>query len=580
MHESAGSGTEQSPVTRVLIERGIIEPHETAEIATNRALDGLVALDAELSGYYDETFAKAARTFVEEGVIVFGTPVLTNAGREGRVTAACTVLPVQVSEGRLRVDEFLASSQSALEKAIGTGYDLSDMQNPVEALTELNEALNVINDGLLKEKKRPVASMVTLRADHPRVADFVRAKRDVDFADWRVNISLFVTAELFEAASLGEDWPLRDQTGRVVDYINATELLADIADCAHYCGEPGILFKDRMERDNPTPYWPYVSTAPCAEVSMAVGEACQFSYVNLGQLTAEDESGQRYLDVSRFGEVVSVLTRLLDASVEQTIRNSGDLVLPLVKMKRRIGVGITGFADLLVKLDLPYDSAESVELAAQISELLDYHSKKASHVLAVERGPFPSYESSRFLDLDWLNRKSYARTGVVTEQDWNRLLYSIANFGIRHASTTSLPPTGTSSFLVGASKSLEPLFTLLGSDGEVLPHVYDYLVRRGEQGIAAIGCIALDPMSSIPAQLIDDFPTLKTARQIEPGAHLDVQAAFQAHLDEALAKTVNMPNHSTPDDVLALLYDVHQTGLKGVTVFRDGCLRERNQAKA
>ncbi len=196
---------------------------------------------------------------------------------------------------------------------------------------------------------------------------------------------------------------------------------------------------------------------------MAPGEACQFSYVNLARFAKDGEFNQK-----KFCKTVEVLTRLLDASVEYTIQNANDdLVLPLVRMKRRIGVGITGFADLLIQLGIPYDDERAVLLASKISELLDYHSKKMSVELALCRGAFPAYAKSRYKDQDWVRRKHHKMTGVIEEELWNELYKKILNKGVRHASTTSMPPTGTSSTIANSSKSLEPHFALKDHLGRV-----------------------------------------------------------------------------------------------------------------
>lgn len=568
-------GTYSSELTNdIMHQRGIIENDESVTQALERATDALLAIDTRLGVTEDTDFASRVYEQVESGVLIFGTPILTNAGREGRMTAACTVLPVQTSQGKVKLDCFVSSSETALGNAIGTGYDLSDVDSPADALLELNEALDEINTALLKDRKRPVASMATLRANHPEVLSFIRAKREADFSKWRFNLSIFVSEELFASAESDELWPLKDNRGQSVGAISAKDLLQEIAECAHYCGEPGILFKDRIDRDNATPQWEYTSTAPCAEVAMAGGEACQFSYINLGNLVIEDVPGVQSIDFERFEVAVRDMTRLLDAAVQQTIDNDTFSALPLVEQKRRIGVGITGFADLLIRLKIPYDDPRAQELALQISEVLDYASKVESVELAKQRGSFPAFSESRYMNSTWVRRKMKRTSGIIGVEKWEDLYNDIQRYGIRHAATTSMPPTGTSSAIVRSSKSLEPHFTLSDSQGDFFPSVIDAL--KMEEAIwVDIGKVSLHGVDIDRSEIGEFIPYLRTARELHPQAHMDVQIAFQAYLDESLAKTINLPQHSSVADVRDIIHQAAKSGVKGITVFRDNCLQER-----
>lgn len=552
---------------KLMRERGIITESETVEDALERTTSALLEIDSRLNGAYDPAFASDVTNLIQDGVIVYGTPVLTNASRNDKVTAACTVLPVELRNGQLDMGSFYEQSNRALSDAVGTGYDLSELSNPADAIVEMNNTLNKINSRLVGENKRPVASMATLRADHPDVRRFIAAKNHADFSKWRFNLSVFVTEELFEKAKAGELWELRDEDGTVVDALPASELLREIAECANYCGEPGILFKDRIDYDNPTPQWEYKSTAPCAEVAMAEGEACQFSYINLANLTTPDGE----FDYDGFSIAVRTMTRLLDASVEHTVAHSRYGEFELAAQKRRIGVGITGFADLLVRLKIPYDSSDAVKMAARISEVLDYQTKDASADLAITRGSFSAYDQSRYTDSSWVERKLPRSKGGVSPENWKQLSNKILSTGIRHSSTTSMPPTGTSSTIVAASQSLEPLFALRDRQGG-LPRSLEETLSPDEREDITNALLAngtLDPA------MLERFPYLRTARQLPTLAHLNVQTAFQSFLDESLAKTVNMDHGSTVEDVIAVLYAAYAGHLKGITVFRDGCLSER-----
>lgn len=558
----------------IMKKRGILRDNETIQDVLNRVLSALISIDRELSqNQIDTAFEEKLIALVSEGSLILGTPILTNAGRASQVTAACTVLPIKLNHGQADYDFFRLHSYNMLGSALGTGYDLSAIDNPVEALIEFNHILNDMNTRFIQDNKRPVASMATLRADHPMILEYIRCKRNVDFFKWRFNISVFLSDELMTAAQCGQMWPLKDSHGTVVNQINADELIREIAECAHFCGEPGVLFKDRLERDNPTPQWSYQSTAPCAEIAMAEGDACQFSYLNLASFVSNSS-----FDTEKFAESVHVLTRFLDSSVEYTLKNQSEagLALPLVYEKRRIGVGITGFADLLIKLEIPYDAPEAIILAQQISELLDFHSKKSSVELAKTRGKFPSCDRSRYLDPDWVRRKSSKMTGVIPLESWDTLYTEILEYGIRHATTTAMPPTGTSSTIANISKSLEPHFSFKDYAGEVISIITDAIEKHftPEQHHEVVRQLNKDGFFS--EEICLQKPFLKTACQIAPDSHIAIQAGFQLFLDDSISKTVNLDQKTTVEDILDIIYQSYNMGLKGLAVFRNHCLSERS----
>lgn len=554
-------------------QRGILRNTETISDAFSRVINAISEVDQKL---YEKNnslkFQKKLTDLVYNGTIVLGTPILTNAGRPAQVTSACTVLPIHVTQGQADYTRFEAESLQMLGHGLGTGYDLSHVHDPVGALNTLNDILNKMNAQFIADKKRPVASMATLRADHPHILAFIRAKKHADFSTWRFNISVFLDDALMVAAEQQKPWHLKDHDGNIVGEINAALLLREVAEIAHYCGEPGILFRDRLEYDNPTPNWRYQSTAPCAELAMAPGDACQFSYLNLSHFVHLG-----LFDRAKFAESIQILTRLLDNSVEYTLmqQNDADVHLPLVREKRRIGVSITGFADLLIKLNVPYDHPQAVILAHQISELLDFNSKKASVTLAQSHGPFPCFSESRYQDHDWVRRKSSKTTGIVSANDWEQLYQDIEQQGLRNATTTSIPPSGTSSTIANISKSLEPHFSFKGFNGKVIPLIETIIQHhfKGKEQAELMAHVA--EHGNFPEKICLAWPYLKTSCQINPSAHLDIQQAFQCFLDDSVSKTINMHNKTKADDVEDIIWGSYKKGLKGVAIFRDNCLAER-----
>lgn len=559
-------------------QRGILREQETIPDAFNRVIYTLSSIDAQLYGEQkSQAFKDSLTKMVYNGTIILGTPILTNAGRPAQVTSACTVLPIHVRGGQADFKRFEIDSFQMLGQALGTGYDLSDVHDPVASLNTFNGILNKMNAQFIADKKRPVASMATLRADHPKILEFVRAKRDADFSQWRFNISVFINESFMQAAAKQAPWHLKDTSGHIVGEIRADVLLQEIAECAHYCGEPGVLFQDRLEEDNPTPNWRYQSAAPCAELAMAPGDACHFSYLNLSHFARGGSFNH-----TGFANAVHVLTRLLDNSVEYTLTQEADaqIHLPLVREKRRIGVSITGFADLLIKLNVPYDAPYASVLARQISELLDYHSKKASVSLAQARGAFPCFNESRYKEPAWIRRKLTRSSGVVSSHDWHNLYQAIEKHGIRNATTTSIPPSGTSSTIANVSKSLEPHFSFINFNGQIIPLIEKIVKTHFSASEQANLMTHIEQHGKFPDHVCAKIPFLKTACQISASAHLKVQEGFQSHLDDAVSKTANMDNNTAVEDVANIIWTSYNKGLKGVTIFRDGCLGERKFSPA
>lgn len=567
---------------RLLRERGIIIDDESMSDAINRVLVALLSMDEKLEETVDEAFCSSAVKFVYDGIIVFGTPILSNAGREGRITGACTVLPL----GLLDMSKFKENSEKFLGSAMGTGYDLSSLDKPSLEVIHMNNIIVEIDKALTANNQRPAACMASLRADHPDILNFIRVKRDTDPHNWRFNLSVFVTEELFARAIGGENWDLIDNEGRVVSSLPALSLIEEIAENAHYCGEPGILFKDRFEKDNPTPQWEYQSTAPCAEVALAPGEVCQFAYINLTSLFVEDEFGTREFDFDTLRKAVGVTTRLLDNSVQITIANYTDDAT-IIEAKRRVGVGIMGLAGLLMNLDIPYDSAQAIWLSSRISEIIDFSSKEQSVQLSKKRGCFPLFHESRYTDENWLRRKNKYKTGVIKDEEWESLYTDITRYGLRNASTSAFPPTGTSSRIMGATSSFEPYLNLSvqGVDSDdpsnhvlaIPAPILNAIMRSNKQADPSIELPTtniFDSQTELHA-FADNNPLFHTAQQISVEAHLAIVSAFQRFADESGSKTVNLPSHSTTEDVLGAIFLAYNMGLKGLTVFRDGSLNIR-----
>jgi ribonucleoside-diphosphate reductase alpha chain len=316
-----------------------------------------------------------------------------------------------------------------------------------------------------------------------------------------------------------------------------------------------------------------VPTAPCAEVGLVSGETCQFGYLNLGRFFTG--TGSMPVNLDALARTVATLVRALDDAVEASLPfYPHPLSARVMTAKRKIGVGVCGLADLLLEARLPYDSEEGRALARDVIGFVNYASKLASADLAASRGPCPAVGGglSRYADSAFLARFAGLGASTVTDAEWTALSGRIATTGmLRNSSTIALPPTGRSAPVIGASTGIEPLFRLTD------PHHPAFLHPAARAILAATGRDGLTSEVTRHGRLPANAPVddgvrdlLAVATQIPTSGHLAMVSAIQSCVDEAVAKTINLPATATPADV----YDVYQAaweaGCKGITVYRDG----------
>ena len=242
--------------------------------------------------------------------IAFGSPLLANIGRGHSPSSSCTLIPVDL---RKSIEEVKKVITPYFQAGMGSGFDLSDVEDPVGTLRELNKTLLEIEE----PHKRPPCGMALLMVDHPRVLEFVTMKREDDFSRWRFNLSVGITDAFMHAVQEDQEWTFKNGEKR-----SAKEIFQAIVDSAHYCGEPGMVFMDSFKKDNPVPSLEYKSVAPCAEIAMAPGEVCQFSYLNLAEMVQKQKGGSLTFDFETLKQTTTLLTQLLDNGVELSIENA------------------------------------------------------------------------------------------------------------------------------------------------------------------------------------------------------------------------------------------------------------------
>ena len=514
------------------------------------------------------------------------SPTLMNAGRELGQLAACFVLPVE--DSLESIFETVKNTALIHKSGGGTGFSFSRLRpknsvvrstmgvssGPVSFMEVFNAATEAVKQG----GTRRGANMGILRVDHPDIIDFIECKSDNNRLN-NFNISVAITDKFMDALIKGEDYELvNPQNNEVTGTLSAKKVFDLIVDGAWRNGEPGIVFIDKMNYDNPTPLIGAIeSTNPCGEVPLLPYEACNLGSINLGLMIKNTSNGLE-VDWDLLAETTRTAIRFLDNVI--AINNYPlPQISEMVQNNRKIGLGVMGWADLLMKLGIPYNSAEGTKLGSQIMEFIDYESKCESIELSKERGRFYNFEGSIYDSGNYLYNKYKGKSaGKISDAQWKYLDEQIKIHGIRNATTTCIAPTGTISMIAGASGGIEPLFGLVFSrlimDGtemlEVNPIFKDYMTEHGlysddlMQAIAKDGSVA--HVNGVPENVKRIFAT---AHDVSPYWHVKMQAAFQLHTDNAVSKTVNFEEHATRKDIEEAYILAYENNLKGITVYRN-----------
>jgi ribonucleoside-diphosphate reductase alpha chain len=417
------------------------------------------------------------------------------------------------------------------------------------------KVFNAATEAVKQGGTRRGANLGLLRVDHPDILEFIACKEDnAELTNF--NISIGLTDEFMDAVQRGSYYDLIDpRTNNARGRLPAREVFRQIVDHAWRNGEPGIIFLDRVNEDNPTPHVGEIETCnPCGEQPLLPNEACNLGSINL-KVMVQEENGKRVIDWNRLQVTTRLAVRFLDNVIDAN-QYPLPVIQETVKGNRKIGLGVMGFADLLTLLKVSYASDQAVELAEKIMSFIQEEARKESERLATERGVFPNYEGSVY-------------DGVRK---------------LRNATLTTIAPTGTISMICGSSSGVEPLFAVAYTktvmDGtsltEVNPVFEDYARQYGfyseelMQKIAKRGTVR--GLTEVPTWIQDLFAI---AHEIEPEWHVKIQAAFQKHIDNAVSKTINFPSTATREDIAQAYLLAYDLGCKGLTVYRDGSRDEQ-----
>jgi len=394
--------------------------------------------------------------------------------------------------------------------------------------------------------------MAILNIDHPDILNFITAKVNSNTLS-NFNLSVAITEDFMKAVEEGNTYDLvNPRTGKTVDSLNAREVFDKMVDLAWGTGDPGIIFLDRINKDNPTPNLGKIeSTNPCGEQPLLPYESCNLGSINLSKMLRK-RKGKMELDHNRLAQTVRVVVRFLDNVIEAN-KFPTLQIQEKTRATRKIGLGVMGFADMLLQMKIPYDSEEALEIAEKVMKVVLDEATNSSIELAQERGVFPAFEGSIF-DVP-------------------------GGLRVRNASRTTIAPTGTLSIIANCSSGIEPLFALSYVrnilDGEQLVEVNPYFeeVARREgfyseelmRELSTRGSVR--GMEGVPDWVQQVFVT---AHDITPEWHVRMQAAFQKSTNNAVSKTVNFPHDATREDIAQVFLLAYQLGCKGITIYRDG----------
>ena len=486
------------------------------------------------------------------------SPTLMNAGTGLGQLSGCFVIPVPDSvEGIFDAIKTMAVVQKS---GGGTGFSFSRLRpssdivkstsgvasGPVSFMKVFNAATEEIKQG----GKRRGANMGILRVDHPDILDFIVIKEKENALN-NFNLSIGMTDRFMDAVMRDQDYDLvNPRTGKSMKKLKARAVWNLIVTMAWKNGEPGIIFLDKINKFNPTPKIGEIeSTNPCGEQPLLPYESCNLGSINLFKMVKDGQ-----IDWEKFRTTIKNAVHFLDNVIDVNKYPVIEIEL-MTKANRKIGLGVMGFADMLLALGIPYNSMNALRLAETIMKFISDEGRKMSIELAKQKGSFPNFKGS-----------VYERNGFEA---------------MRNATITTIAPTGTISEIAGCSNGVEPLFSIayvksvaesLGENLTIINKLFEKIaIQEGfysEELIKKISrSTTIHNLEELPERIRKIFVT---AHDLMPEWHVRMQAAFQKYTDNAVSKTVNFPNGATPNEIEKVFVLAYQLGCKGITVYRDG----------
>ncbi|PPD59149.1 adenosylcobalamin-dependent ribonucleoside-diphosphate reductase [Dehalogenimonas etheniformans] len=559
--------TELTPNARIVLEKRYLRRNERGElIETPREIFQRVAeavAMAELN--YDpeaDTKAIADKFYRIMAGLLFlpNSPALLNAGTGSGQLAGSVVLSVEDSIAS--IFDTVKTAALVHQGGSGIGFNFSHVRpkgeqvggrldvalGPVALIDILSRATQPIRQGGIRRGCNSVA----LSVDHPDILEFIRAKSDqTSLANFYT--CTLVTDDFMETVKTGRDYPLiNPRTNEPVRWLNARNVFDQIVDQAWHSGDPGLIFIDRINEDNPTPHLGRIEhVSGCGEQPLLPNEFSHLGSINLSRMLKVDGDGL-IIDFDKLQYVAATAVRFLDDALDVTRYPTPETMLATLRT-RKIGLGVMGFADMLFQMRIPYDSEAAIGVAHQVIEFIEEEAHRASRELALERGSFPAFKGS---------------------------IYDVHGASpIRNAACTTIAPTGTISLIAGCTCGIEPAFGTVfvrnAFKGEhqlldINPHFEDAVRRSGVLSLDLLQRLVrhdyLGDQADVPEEIRRIFVT---AHEVSPEWHVRMQAAFQEFTDAAVSKTVNLPASATREDLFGIFLQAYESRLKGITVYRD-----------
>lgn len=509
-----------------LRQQGICDTDEDYNDVINRASTQIAKVEKDHFGTLDDSCVIQFNDYCKKRMLCLGSPILMSIGRKERKSlASCAAmqLPEHYSGNILKmIEEYYLNN-------MGIGFNLSPFCDPVGVLRELNKHADEV--AAKNSNIRFIGNMAILDYDHPDIFSFITCKQQYVLPHF--NLSVNLSERFFQLHESGQPITFRLKRYSTIEFIET------IADSIYCSAEPGMVFLDRINQNNIVPsLGKYFATAPCAEIGMVDGDLCMFGYINISSFY--DPASKRF-DCRELRNAVRVITQILDDCIELQLDSSFQYNA-VIRQKRRIAIGVCGFADLLDMLQIPYGSDQSIKLLQDILLLINYCSKLHSSKLAEARGSFEAFPQSEYRNKHYLETKfGNISSSTISTKDWTILDEQINKHGIRNSSTTAIPPSGRTSYLLEASPSIEPHF----SNAVSYRQTYSHTVIGG--GLTATEISAVD--------------------------HLRVLDAATQCIDEGVSKTINLREDCTREQITKILLSaIEFKNITGIAIYRDRSL--------